>query len=592
GIVDIRFIDLSDLPADSRKDEALRFAQEEADRPFDLQNGPLFRAQLIRLDDEEQLLVVNFHHIISDGASIEVFENELAALYAAFTQGEPSPLDKLPIQYADYAHWQRDQLQGELMEQQEAYWRGQLAGELPLLQLPTVRPRPEMVTYHGSTAQLTLPAGLVEGLQQLAKREDSTMFMLLLAAWKTLLYRYSGQEDLLVGVPVSNRTRSELEPLIGFFVNTLVIRTDFSASANFLALLQQVRQTVLAAYDNQDIPFDHLVEILLPDRDISRSPLFQVMFSYEGTSPKLATAGLEMERIDSEIHTSKFDLSLSMKENGPYGLEAIVEYNTDLFDRLTMERMLANLHTLLQGIADDPTRLVSDLPILSEQERQIVLVDWNQTASDYPSESSIQQLFEQQAERSPDAVAVVLGEQRMTYRELNEQGNRLAHHLLASGLQPGQPVGIAMDRSLEMLVGMLGILKAGGAYVPLDSSYPVERLAFMIRDTQAEILLTQMEKRDALALDGLTVICLDGEGDWVAASTANPKVPFSRDQLAYIMYTSGSTGTPKGVCIPHHAVVRLVKDTDFVSFGAEEVFLQSAPTSFDAATFEIWGSLL
>ncbi|MDQ3942480.1 MAG: condensation domain-containing protein, partial [Actinomycetota bacterium] len=464
--------DLGGLPESEREAQARRLAREETRRPFELARGPLLRASLLRLGDEEHVLLLTMHHIASDGWSDAVFFRELAALYEAFSTGEPSPLAELPIQYVDYTVWQRQWLAGEVLDEQLGYWKRQLA-DVSALQLPTDRPRPAVQTHRGARQELMLPGPLTEALKDLSRREGATLFMVLLAAFQALLARYSGQEDIAVGTPIAGRNRAETEGLIGFFVNTLVLRTDLSGDPTFRELLGRVRETTLEAYAHQDLPFEKLVEELEPQRDLSRTPLFQVMFALQNVpqqDPELAD--LTLSRLRVESGTAKFDLTLSMIEEAK-GLKGSLEYNTDLFEAATIERMLGHFRTLLEGIMTEPERRISELPLLTEAERHQLLVEWNDTQTDYPKDQCVHVLFETQAERTPDAVAVVFEDQRLTYRELNRRSNQLARHLRKLGVgRPEVSVGICVERSVEMVVGLLGILKAGGAYVPLDPAYP------------------------------------------------------------------------------------------------------------------------
>ncbi len=429
------------------------------------------------------------HHIVSDGWSMGILFQELAALYEAYAAGKPSSLPELPIQYADFAVWQRQWLQEEVLEAQFAYWKQQLGSHSPVLELPTDRPRPAVQTFRGARHSLVLPQSLSEGLKVLSRQEGVTLFMTLLAAFNTLLYRYTGQDDIIVGAPIANRNRSEIEGLIGFFTNTLVLRTDLSGNPTFRELLGRVRAVALGAYAHQDLPFEKLVEALHPERDLSHNPLFQVMFILQNAQAEVLTlSGLTVHPLEVDTGTAKFDLILSMIE-GAEGLKGTFEYNTDLFDATTINRMVGHFETLLEGIIADSEQRLSDLPLLTEAERHQLLA-WNETTTDYPKDLCICQLFEAQVERTPEAIAVVFEDQQLTYRELNARANRLAHYLKKRGVGPEVLVGICVERSLEMVVGLLGILKAGGAYVSLDPAYPKERLAFMVEDAQVPVLLT------------------------------------------------------------------------------------------------------
>ena len=586
-------VDLRELPADTREQEARRLVAEEARRPFELTVGPLLRVTLLRLEEEAHVLVLVMHHIVSDGWSMGVLIRELEVLYAALVTGTESPLGALPIQYADYARWQREWLRGEVLESQLSWWRQQLEGASPVLELPADRPRPVVKTYRGALQRVFLPKALTEELRKLSQCEGVSLFMTLLAGFQALLHRYSGQDDISVGSPIAGRGRSEVEGLIGFFVNTLVLRSRFSPEASFRDLLLQVRDTTLGAYEHQDIPFEKLVEQLQPQRDPSRSPLFQVLFALQNMPiPELALGGLKSSPLESEGGISKFELSLFLQET-PEGLRGVFEYNTDLFEPATIARMAEHLQVLLAAAVASPGTPVSRLPLLSEAEQHTLLVEWNDTRVDYPREACIHELFEAQAARTPDALAVQFEGQSLTYRQLDSRSNQLAHHLRHLGLRPGTPVAMCVERSLEMVVATLAILKAGGAYVPLDPSYPRERLELMLQDVQAPLLLAQRHLADRLPPNNARLVLLDAEWHLIAQESQEPvRTGVTSESLAYVMYTSGSTGRPKGVCIPHRGVVRLVMGTGFVRFGPDEIMLQLAPISFDAATLELWGSLL
>jgi aspartate racemase len=584
-------IDLSGQPKTEREVEAERLTRDEAMRRFDLAKGPLFCALLIRLSEEEHILVLTMHHIVSDGWSMGVFTAELAALYKAFCNGEASPLPELPIQYADFANWQREWLQSEILEKQLTYWRKQLEG-VPVLQLFTDRPRPSVQTYEGASQNIALSPTLTGALNDLSQRQGVTLFMTLLAAFQTLLCRYTGQEDIVVGSPIANRNRAEIEGLIGFFVNSLVMRTDLSGNPTFRELLGRVREMALGAYEHQDLPFEKLVEELHPQRDMSRTPLFQIMFIVQNMpAEELQLPGLTLSSFAIERITVRFDIEIHLWEK-PEGLSGRVVYNTDLFDDATIARLMGHYETLLESIVADPNKRISDVQILTNAEHRQLLIDWNNTSSKYPRDRCVHQLFEQQVEQSPDAVAVVYGDEQLTYRQLNTRANQLARYLNKLGVGPEVLVGICLERSLEMIIAVLGILKAGGAYVPLDPEYPQELLTFMLADTQTPVLLTQQKLLSGLPETATRLLCLDSY--WEAIGNESHENPISdavAESLAYVMYTSGSTGRPKGVCVTHRNVVRLVKATNYASLSAEEVFLQFAPISFDASTLELWGPL-
>ncbi|MHC5759315.1 non-ribosomal peptide synthase/polyketide synthase [Nostoc sp.] len=596
----VAVVDLQHLSISEQEITAQKLVQQQALLPFDLANEALFRATLIMLSDTEQWLLVCMHHIVSDGWSIGVFVQELQALYNAYAQGQASPLTPLPIQYADFALWQRQWLVGEVLKSQLSYWEQQLANAPTFLPLPTDRTRPAVQTFNGAYLEFALSVELTQKLVKLSQQQGVTLFMTLLAAYNTLLYRYTGQTDILVGTPIANRDRTEIEGLIGFFVNTLVMRTNLAENPTFNELLPRIREMALSAYAHQDLPFEMLVEALQPERDLCHTPLFQVMFVLQNAPMSdIELTGLTVSSLPIESSTAKFDLTLIM-ENTATGLVGWWEYNTDLFDCSTIERMTGHFVTLLEGIVSNPSEQISQLPLLTQIDQQQLLVDWNDTQSNYPQES-IPQLFEKQKELTPDAVAVVYENQHLTYRELNSRANQLAHYLRSLGVKADVLVGICVERSLEMVVGLLGILKAGGAYLPLNPEYPQERLTFMLEDTQLSVILTQEKLvnklgdylRRGLAERKASVICLDSNWDIINQQTKqNPTTSVKANNLAYVMYTSGSTGQPKGVSIIHRSVVRLVKETNYVSISAGDVIAQASNHAFDAATFEIWGALL
>jgi len=589
----LQVVNLLHLVETEREIELQRLANEEVNRPFNLEQEPLLRGIVLQLGETEYVLLLTMHHIISDGWSLGVFIRELTEIYQAFCTGKPPFLLELPVQYADFAIWQRQWLTGEILETQLDYWKEQLKNAPDLLELPTDRPRPAVLTFRGGYYHAVLPQELSAEFTALSKRAGVTMFMTLCAAFVTLLYRYSGQDDIVVGTPVAGRNRQEIEGLIGFFVNTLVLRTDLSDNPTFEQLLNRVREVALQAYAHQDLPFEQLVEALQPTRDLSYTPLFQVMFALDDALvPSVELPDLTVSSYPVEIGTAKFDLTLSM-QNTVDGLVGVWEYNTDLFDEATIARMVGHFQTLVEAIVANPIQPISELPLLTEAERQQLLIEWNNTFAEYPQDKCIHQLFEEQVERTPEAVAVVFEGEQLTYRELNARGNQLAHYLRSLSVGPEVLVGICVERSLEMVVGLLGILKAGGAYVPLDPAYPSERLAFMLEDNAVPVLLTQEKLVEKLPQHSARVICLDADWEEIHQHSnitiANQVTPKS---LAYVMYTSGSTGQPKGVSVIHRGVVRLVKENNYANFSPEEVFLQLAPICFDASTFEIWGSLL
>ncbi|MDZ7269339.1 MAG: amino acid adenylation domain-containing protein [candidate division KSB1 bacterium] len=585
---------LQSVAPEARDAEVRRRVREQALKPFNLATGPLWRIKLYRLAADEHVVFVCMHHIISDGWSRNVFVNEMAALYRAFSSGSTAALPELPIQYVDFAQWQRNWLQGEVLDRQLAYWKKQLAG-LGTLQLPLDRPRPPVQTYRGARMPFHLTPDLTQKLQALSQREAVTLFMTLLAAFQTLLHRHARQTDIAVGTPIANRTRRETEGLIGFFANTLVMRTDFSGDPTFRELLQRVRETALGAYAHQDLPFERLVEELQPERDLSRSPLFQVMFILQNTPkpPAEDQLGLAVSVLESEGGTAMFDMTLSLTEAENGGLTGFLEYNTDLFEPATITRWLARWQTLLAGIVTDPNQRVSRLPVLPAAEREQLLVAWNATDSPYP-EVCLHELLAAQAAATPAAVAAVFEQQELTYAELNARANQLAHHLRGLGLQPEELVGICVERSLDMLVALLGILKAGGAYVPLDPSFPPDRLAFMVTDAGLRFLVTQSTLLESLPEHNAELVCLDTDWDFIEGrSRANPANVNTPAHLAYVIYTSGSTGTPKGVQISHKAVVNFLHAMrQRPGLTATDVLLAVTTLSFDIAGLELYLPLL
>lgn len=585
--------DLTDLLDSEREEKVKQAVNQTVLTPFNLKTGPLLRVDLYRLDQQAHVLVAVMHHIVSDGWSFGIVVKELSLLYEAFCQGNKSSLLPLTLQYADFASWQRTVFEREELPKQLAYWQQELSGEIQPLNLPVDFPRPAIATHEGRAVSFTIDRDLYLRFKQLCESQGATLFMGLLTVLKVLLMRYSGQNDILVGTPIANRNRQEIEYLIGFFVNTLVIRTDLRGNPSFATLLERIKEKTLQAYTHQDLPFEKLVETLQPERNLSHSPLFEVMFVLQNAPMgNLKLPNLEFTPLELEQVTAKFDLTLSITETET-SLQGLWEYKTDLFKETTIARMIGHFQTLLSGAIDTPELGIYQLPLLTSLERHQLLVEWNQTHVEYPRNKCIHQLFEQQVEKTPDAIALVFEKEQLTYYELNQRANQLAHHLQSLGVGSEVLVGIYVERSIEIVVGLLGILKAGGAYVPLDPNYPQERLNFMLEDTQIQVLLTQQQLVESLPKHQGRIVCLDT--DWEAItphSEQNPNSRLTPENLAYVMYTSGSTGRPKGVSVIHRGVVRLVKGSHYANLSAEEVFLQLAPISFDASTFEIWGCLL
>jgi amino acid adenylation domain-containing protein len=570
--------DLASLPADLREGEAARIAREQALRPFDLEQGPVLRVRLLRLTGRERLLSVALHHIVTDGWSMGIFVREVATLYAALAEGRPSPLPELPLQYADFAVWQRRAFAGEALDEALLFWRRQLAGA-PVLELPTDRPRPAVQGSQGAREVAEIPADLARRLGDLARRQGATLFMVLAAAFQALLSRLSGQTDLTLGTPVAGRTRTELEDLIGFFVNTLVLRGDLAGDPSFRDLLARTRETALAAFAHQQVPFERLVDELRPERSLSHTPLFQAMLVLQNApATALESPGLAFRPVETATVTAKFDLTLTAVEPGPDGpLGMMLEYRTELFDAGTVRRMLAAFETLLAGAVADSELHTSELPLLSEAERAEIAA-WSGPGASFPESACLHDLFAAQAARTPGAVAVTWEGAGLTYGDLNARANRLARRLRRLGVGPESRVALAAERSLEMIVGILGILKAGGAYVPLDPSYPEERLAYLREDSRALVLLTREHLNDP---------SLDMESGDDVASLAHP------DNAAYVIYTSGSTGVPKGTVVTHRNVARLFAATDpWFGFGPGDVWTLFHSFAFDFSVWEIWGALL
>jgi amino acid adenylation domain-containing protein len=601
--VDFKASDASGWSQEQLHDEIV----SEARRPFNLETGPVMRVRVLSQSVTDHILLITIHHIAIDLWSLMVLLEELRSIYSAQKAGTALDLPLIETEYTDYVTWQSQMLAGAEGERLRNYWQQKLAGELPVLNLPTDRPRSPFQSFAGASHIFQLSSELTVQLKNLARCEEATLYMVLLSAFQVLLHRYSHQEEICVGSPTAGRNRREFSNLVGDLVNSVVIRGNLSGNPSFRNFLGQMRNSVLEALKYQSYPFSHLVEHIHPIQGASHSPLFQALFNFQKLS-RLAELSEFILPIPSDVKVEfgelilqpyplphqegQFDVSLEMIEIGDM-LQGIFKYNPELFEPSTIARMVGHFHTLLENIVKHPERSVSSLPLLTAAEHHQLLVEWNDTEREYPKDTCIHQLFEEQVAKTPDAVAVVFKDQQLTYRQLNQRANQLAHYLQTLGVGSEVLVGIYAERSLEMIVGLLGILKAGGAYVPLDPAYPTERLAFMLEDTQIPVLLTQQILVEKLFSSQAHVVCLDSDWEIIGIqSVENSSPEMTADNLAYVMYTSGSTGIPKGVCVIHRGVVRLVKETNYANFTSEDIFLQLASISFDASTFEIWGSLL
>jgi amino acid adenylation domain-containing protein len=590
----VTVIDLSHVSEPERETEARRLTRKEARQSFDLARGPLFRVKALRLAEQDHVLVFTMHHIVSDAWSVGVLVREVSAIYKSFSSGQPSPLPELDIQYADFSAWQRELLSGPVLEEQQQYWKAKLADVEPLM-LPTDRARTSIQQQDGATARFAVPIELAEALKTLSRKQGATLYMILLAAFQALLCRYSGQYDIAVGSPIAGRPRTETEPLIGFFLNTLVLRTDLSGQPDSLQLLQRVKETTLEAYANQDVPFEKLVEILLPQRDLSRSPLFQVMFvllNVPWTTLELGVA--KMLPFDVDTGAAQFEISLFLAETAS-GMEGNVQYNTRLFEASTIARMIGHYSLLLKGMVSRPQTPIHSLEILSPDERHLLLEDFNATAASIPDTSVIRR-FETQVDRSPDAIAVQFEDDSLSYLDLNRHANQFAWRLKELGVGPEERVGLLVERSLEMVIGLLGVLKAGGAYVPLDPDYPPERLSYMLESSQVKVVLMQKHLRERIPNFCGLVLELDGaeERKRIAEEkNGNLNVALLPKHLAYIIYTSGSTGKPKGAMNSHDALLnRLLWMQQEYRLQPQDIVLQKTPFSFDVSVWEFLWPLL
>ncbi|MGB3532436.1 MAG: amino acid adenylation domain-containing protein [Microcoleaceae cyanobacterium] len=584
----INQLDLQYLETSEQETEVIRLMTQDAQKPFNLAEDLLLRVTLLKLNQAECVVLFTLHHIISDAWSMEILIDEWVTLYTAFCQQKPSVLPNLSIQYADFAIWQRQWLQGEVLEQQLSYWKNKLNGTLPILQLPTDFPRARIQTFQGANQTFAFSADLTNQIKHLAQTEGVTLFILLLTVLKVLLYRYTGLEDIIIGSPVANRNRKQIEGLIGFFVNTLVLRSDLKGNPSFIELLERVKTTTWEAYDHQDLPFEKLVEDIHPQRDLSYNPLFQVKFRLENApQTDFKLPGLTLSSLKQTNPTAKLDLSVDIYETSS-GLVGGFEYNRDLFKPETISRMVEHFQILLEEIIKNPEQKIGELCFLSQKEQDKILQEWNQTKIKYQDNLCFHHLFEAQVQKNPNAISLIFQDQQLTYQELNQRSNQLAHYLIKKGVKPEVKVGICVERSFDMIIALLAVFKAGGAYLPLDSNYPEERLAFMVEDSQISVLLTQSH----LSISKTTssdIINLDRDWNLITQeSQENPKVQVSPDNLAYLIYTSGSTGIPKGVLIPHSGLVNLTEDKIRVcKVNSNSCILQFFSFSFDASIPEI-----
>ncbi|HMH67504.1 MAG TPA: condensation domain-containing protein, partial [Pinirhizobacter sp.] len=575
---------------------------EEAAAPFDLGTGPLIRGRLIRRAPDDHVFLLTQHHIVSDGWSVAVMAREISALYAAFANGGDDacdPLPPLPIQYPDYAAWQRQWLSGERQQAQAAYWKAQLEGVPTLLELPTDHPRPATQSFAGARLPIHIDATLAQGLKRVSQRHGSTVFMTVLSAWAAVLSRLSRQDDLVIGIPTAHRNRQELEGLVGFFVNTLALRIDLSGQPSVGDLLGRVRQTVLAAQDHQDLPFEQVVEIVQPPRRLDHTPLFQVMFNWHNNDEAvLDLPGIQVTATPvAQNVTAKFDLQLDLAESAD-GIVGGFTYATALFDEAAIERHRGYLLRMLEALVADADQPVMRIDVLPAAERELLLHTWNDTGVVYDTERCIHQLFEDQVARTPDAIALVQDDVELTYAELNAQANRLAHRLIDMGVRPDSRVAICVDRRPHMVVGLLAILKAGGAYVPMDPAYPVDRIVELLADAEPTLLLADTIAREALGaeiLGTVPALFIDQVPNVPDGRDGNPDADalgLTSSHLAYVIYTSGSTGKPKGVMVEHRQVRRLLHITqDEFAFGADDVWTLFHSMAFDFSVWEVWGAL-
>ncbi|MCE5219205.1 condensation domain-containing protein, partial [bacterium] len=585
--------DLSQLPEEERAETLQQLLVAERPRPFDLTHGPLLRVQLLRTAPQEHVLLLSVHHTVFDGWSLGVLWRELSEAYQALASGREPDLPALPIQYGDFAQWQRGWLTGETLEQQVAYWRENLASPLPVLQMPTDHPQPAALEHNGGFHVQMLPRQLWDEAVSVAAQSDATGFMLSLSVFCVLLSRYSGQEDLIIGCPIAGRNSPEVEPLVGFFVNMLPLRVDLSGDPTFRELLGRIRETALAAYSHQDLPFEKLVEELQPERDLSRTPIFQASFqSLDSPLPMQLAPDVRVEAIEPPAVIANFDLYCELTPL-PEALRCHMRYRTSLFEAETARRLTEHYHNLLRAAVANPDCHLSQLPMIEEPEARELIQLSRGLRTEYPREASVHKLFQRQAERTPDAPAVEYpGQEPLSYRELEALATALAHRLRGLGVGSGALVATWLEPSVEMVVAWLAILKAGAAYVPLDPASPAQRLGLLLDDTGAQVVITSAHLTAQLPQRDLTQVLLDLKDVSTGEVPAEALPACSAEDLAYVMYTSGSTGQPKGVAIPHRGITRLVCNTDFISLGPGMRVAQASNCAFDAGTFEVWGALL
>ncbi|MDQ0418690.1 amino acid adenylation domain-containing protein [Croceifilum oryzae] len=585
-------VDVTHMPTEKRETKAMQLLLEEMKTPFVLDNGPLIRVVFVKLDEQDHFFLLNIHHIVFDGWSAGVFFKDLSTLYEAYSRRqELVQLPELPLRYVDYTHWQQNWFKGGELDRQLEYWEEQLGGELPVLNLPYDRPRPTQQTFQGSLQHFTIPASLLEKLKELSQQEGVSLFMTLLSAFKALMYRYTRQEDILIASPIANRTRSEWEKVVGFFANTLVLRTDLSGTPSFRELLQRVQQVTLSAYSNQDVPFEQIVEKLMPNRDLSMNPIFQIMFNFVDLPEETQFHGLETQFLDIDNGTTKFDFEVQLTENKD-GIHGRFEYSTDLFDESTIQRMMAHYHTLLEGIAQDREQSIAEYNLLQEEERHLLLHEWNETDADYPADMCLHQLFEEQVEKTPDEIAVIFEGKSTSYRELNQRANGFAQRLRQLGVGAEVKVGVCLRRSLETVVAVLGILKAGGAYVSLDPNEQTERLQHFMEDAQLSLIITNQHLDSVIPDSTVPRIHIDQMWNELELLDENV-VSRNPDSLIYIVYTSGTTGKPKGIAMTHRPLMNLITwQTKKWIHPAKARSLQFSSLGFDMSCFEFFTTFI